>query len=155
MTTGPVEKGSKLPAFRLPTDDGGTVGNPDLAGRPAVIYFYPKDDTPGCIAEACSFRDQYEDFEQLGAKVIGISGDSVKSHAGFAKRYRLNFTLLSDQNRKAENAFGVERNMFGLIPGRVTFVFDQEGKLQHEYNSRIMATRHITEALKGLQKLED
>lgn len=146
--------GSTVPKLSLLDQNGENVHLHDLIGAsPFVIYFYPKDETPGCIAEACSFRDQYEDFEAAGAKVFGVSGDSVKSHAKFAKRLKLNFSLLSDKNRTAEKAFGVERNLFGLIPGRVTFVFDKEGKLQYEFSSAVQATKHISEALNALKKM--
>lgn len=149
-----LKTGDLIPPLTLPDQNGNNVSLSDLTGSsPVVIYFYPKDETPGCIAEACSFRDQYEDFEAAGAKVFGISGDSVKSHAKFAKRLKLNFSLLSDQSKKAERAFGVERNLFGLVPGRVTFVFDKEGKLQYEFNSAIQATKHISEALQALKKI--
>ncbi len=148
--------GSTLPDLILKDQNDQSVRLHDLIGQaPLVIYFYPKDETPGCIAEACSFRDQFEDFETAGAKVFGISGDSVKSHFNFARRLKLNFTLLSDKDRKAEKAFGVERNLFGLIPGRVTFVFDKKGKLQYEFSSATQATKHITEALSALKKLVD
>ncbi|MFY0598699.1 MAG: peroxiredoxin [Cyclobacteriaceae bacterium] len=146
--------GDLIPSLSMPNQDDEIIQLHDLIGEsPLVIYFYPKDETPGCIAEACSFRDQYEDFEAVGAKVFGVSGDSVKSHAKFAKRLRLNFDLLSDKNRKAEKEFGVERNLFGLIPGRVTFVFDKDGKLQYEFSSATMATKHISEALKALKNI--
>ena len=143
--------GSALPNLTLKDQHGQEVTLSALAGTPLVIYFYPKDDTPGCTAEACSFRDQYADFEDLGARVIGISGDSVKSHARFAQKHRLTFTLLSDTKRQAEKMFGVERNLFGLLPGRVTFVFDSGGKLIKEFSSATQATRHIKEALKALR----
>ncbi|MFT6865586.1 MAG: peroxiredoxin Q/BCP [Cyclobacteriaceae bacterium] len=148
--------GSVLPDITLRDQNDQVVRLHDFIDRtPLVIYFYPKDETPGCIAEACSFRDQFEDFESAGAKVFGISGDSVKSHFNFAKRLRLKFLLLSDVGRKAEKVFGVERNMFGLIPGRVTFVFDKKGKLQYEFSSAVQVTKHITEALTALKKLAD
>lgn len=146
--------GDSIPNISLLDQNGEKVSLGELKGTtPLVIYFYPKDETPGCIAEACSFRDQYEDFEKAGAKVYGISGDSVDSHAKFAKRLKLNFSLLSDSSKRAEKAFGVERNLFGLIPGRVTFIFDKEGKLQYEFSSAVQATKHISEALRALEKI--
>ncbi len=122
-------------------------------GTPLVIYFYPKNNTPGCTAEACSFRDSYEDFTTLGAMVIGISGDSVDSHKRVTKKRRLPFTLLSDSKREAEKAFGVKRNLFGLLPGRVTFIADQDGRIVDVFSSAIRPRAHITTALKSLMKI--
>ncbi len=133
--------------------NGEEVSFNDLIGTPLVIYFYPKDETPGCTKEACEFRDDYSEFEAFGAKVFGISADSIKSHERFAARHRLNFSLLSDTSRKAEKAFGVPRNLFGMLPGRVTFVFDNEGKLVHTFNSALRVDRHAKEALHALKKI--
>lgn len=116
-----------------------------------VVYFYPKDETPGCTREACEFRDDYGEFEALGAKVFGISSDSVQSHQKFATRHRLNFQLLSDPKRVAEKAFEVPRSLFGLLPGRVTFVFDAEGQLIYKFDSALRVDRHAKEALKALR----
>ncbi len=153
--TNQLTLGKTLPDLTLYDQAGTKTRLLDQIGEnPLVIYFYPKDDTPGCTAEACSFRDHYEEFEKFGAKIIGISTDSVESHAAFAKKYHLNFTLLSDPQRIAEKKFGVERNLFGFIPGRVTFVFDKEGTLVYKFSSAVMATKHISEALKALKKLQ-
>ncbi|WP_258105065.1 peroxiredoxin [Marinoscillum sp. MHG1-6] len=145
--------GDPIPQLTLKDQDGKEVNLSELRGHPVVIYFYPKDDTPGCTTEACSFRDQYEDFENAGAEVIGISADSVSSHKRFATKYRLNFRLLSDKGRKAEKAFGVERNLLGLIGGRVTFVFDAKGHLIKEFNSARNFLAHITESLDALNAI--
>jgi peroxiredoxin Q/BCP len=117
-----------------------------------VIYFYPKDNTPGCTAQACSFRDQYEDFKDLGAEVIGISSDSVESHQKFSKQYKLPFILLSDHDKKIRRLFGVPSGMFGMLPGRVTYVADKEGKIIMIFDS-MMATKHIPKALEAVKKL--
>lgn len=148
----PLQPGDPVPDIRLHDQNDREI---DLRGfakeQSVVVYFYPKDDTPGCTAEACSFRDNYEDFLDIGAKVVGISGDSVASHKRFSEKHQLNFTLLSDPDRIAEKAFGVPRNFLGLLPGRVTYVFDPSGKLVSTFNSATQATRHIREALKALK----
>jgi len=147
-----LEAGSEIPDISLKNQEGELISLSEYSGKTSlVVYFYPKDDTPGCTAEACSFRDNYVDFEEAGATVIGISGDSVSSHKKFTEKHRLNFQLLSDQKREAEKAFGVPRNLFGLLPGRVTFIFNKEGKLISTFNSATQATKHIKEALKALQ----
>lgn len=124
-----------------------------IGNHPLVIYFYPKDFTPGCTKEACSFRDRYEDFQELGAEVIGISGDSENSHKRFAKKHNLPFTLLSDQNGQLRKHFGVKKTLLGLIPGRETFIFDAEGTLLLRFNS-LNAEPHIRKALKTLKDIK-
>ncbi len=118
-----------------------------------VIYFYPKDDTPGCTKEACTFRDQYEDFVAAGAQVVGISADSPESHRQFAAKYRLPFLLLSDRQNTVRSLFGVKGDLFGLIPGRVTFVADAQGIVRHVFSSQLNATRHVAEALEVIKRL--
>lgn len=149
-----MKTGDAIPDISLLDQHGAKVSLHDYVGKnPLVVYFYPKDDTPGCTAEACSFRDRFDEFEKVDAKIIGISSDSVASHAAFAKKYKLNFTLLSDTQRKAEKQFGVQRNLFGLIPARITFVFDSSGKMVYQFNSAVMATKHISEALNALKRI--
>ncbi|MGB7396667.1 MAG: peroxiredoxin, partial [Candidatus Macondimonas sp.] len=132
--------GDKAPSFTLPTADGRQVSLSDYRGRqPVVVYFYPKDDTPGCTAEACAFRDQYEDFKQAGAEVIGISSDAPEAHAKFASKHRLPFLLLSDRDGAVRKAYGVPATL-GLLPGRVTFVVDREGIVRHLFSSQFRAT---------------
>ncbi|MEO9474470.1 MAG: peroxiredoxin [Cyclobacteriaceae bacterium] len=143
--------GSPLPSLTLKNQDNEQVNLDQYLGNPLVVYFYPKDETPGCTAEACSFRDRYEDFEAAGANVVGISSDSVQSHQKFIKKHRLNFTLLSDQRQEAAKAFKVKRRLFGLLPGRETFVFNNEGKLCLKFSSSIMINQHISEALKAIK----
>jgi peroxiredoxin Q/BCP len=132
--------------------DGELVSLMSLLGNPLIVYFYPKNNTPGCTKEACSFRDQYEGFKEFGAEVIGISGDSVSSHQQVKEKRRLPFILLSDENRIAEKAFAVKRNLFGMLPGRVTFVFDQKGLVIDRFNSASNPTKHVTNALEVLRK---
>jgi peroxiredoxin Q/BCP len=116
-----------------------------------VLYFYPKDDTPGCTKEACTFRDQYQDFQDAGAAVLGVSSDSSESHRKFAAKHRLPFTLLADRGGQVRKRYGVPATL-GLLPGRVTFVIDAAGVVRHVFNSQLDATRHVGEALGVLQK---
>jgi peroxiredoxin Q/BCP len=144
--------GDKAPAFTLPTGDGRSVSLADYQGRPVVVYFYPKDDTPGCTAEACAFRDQYEDIKQAGAEVIGISSDPPESHARFAGKHRLPFVLLSDRDSAVRKAYGVPATL-GLLPGRVTFVLDGAGTVRHMFSSQLRARQHVAEAIGVIRTL--
>ncbi|HJQ29628.1 MAG TPA: peroxiredoxin [Rubrobacter sp.] len=141
------------PLFTLPSQAGEMVSLEDFLGRkPVVLYFYPKDDTPGCKREACAFRDDYEQFGGLDAEVVGISSDSVESHRRFAENHGLPFTLLSDEGGKVRRLYGV-RNTLGLLPGRVTYVIDREGVVRHVFSSQLAASRHVEEALGALREL--
>lgn len=149
-----IDVGDKAPDFTLPRQDGTKVTLSALYGKgPVVLYFYPKDETSGCTAEACSFRDSYEDFKRAGAEVVGVSSDDVGSHDSFAKHHRLPFVLVSDEGGKVRAQYGVKGSFLGLIPGRVTYVIDQSGTVRHVFNSQIQATRHVKEALEVLQRL--
>ncbi|MEZ5198603.1 MAG: peroxiredoxin [Bacteroidales bacterium] len=149
-----ITVGSIIPDFTLKDQNGkdfkvfNFVGSYNL-----VIYFYPKDDTPGCTAEACAFRDQYEDFNDKGAMVIGISSDSPESHKRFAEKHNLSFTLLSDEDGKLRKQFGVPTDFLGLLPGRVTYVVDKSGAIRNIFNSQFNFKKHIKEALKILDRL--
>ena len=123
-----------------------------LGKKNLVIYFYPKDDTPGCTKEACSFRDQFEVFTDADAVIIGISGQSVESHKKFAEKHRLRFTLLSDEGNTIRKLFGVPTNFLGLLPGRVTYVADKTGKVIYIFNSQMQSSKHVEEALRILRK---
>lgn len=147
-----MEVGDKVPDIQLKDQHGENFNFNELIGKKAmVIYFYPKDFTPGCTKEACSFRDSYQDFQDLGAEVIGISTDSEESHTKFSDKYCLPYVLLSDKNKKARDAFEVKPNLLGLLPGRETFIFSKEGELLHKFNS-MNADRHMPEALIVLKK---
>jgi peroxiredoxin Q/BCP len=123
-----------------------------LGDRPVVLFFYPKDDTPGCTKQACAFRDDYEEFGKLDAEVIGISSDSVESHRSFAEKHFLPFTLLSDEGGKVRRLYGVS-STFGLFPGRVTYVIDREGVVRHVFSSQREAVKHVEVALKSLHSI--
>jgi peroxiredoxin Q/BCP len=148
-----LQIGDKIPDFLAKDSKGDNFDSKSIVGKsPVVFYFYPKDNTPGCTTQACSFRDQYEDFKDFGAEVIGISGDSIDSHKKFAQQYRLPFILLSDKNKKIRNLFGVKPDLFGLIPGRVTYVADKNGIIQLIFNS-MAAQKHIVKALETIKKM--
>src|SRR5262245_25595619 len=146
-----VTEGQRAPDFALPDANGKPVRLADFSGKPVVLYFYPKDDTPGCTKEACTFRDQYQDFQDAGAVVIGVSSDSSESHRKFAEKHRLPFTLLSDRGGEVRRRYGVPATL-GLLPGRVTFVIDGGGVVRHVFNSQLDATRHVAEALGTLRR---
>jgi len=145
--------GDAIPAFSLPDQNGKLFDiNAVLGKKNLVIYFYPKDDSPGCTAQACSFQDQFEVFKEADAIIIGISGQSVQSHKEFVAKHRLTFTLLSDEGNKIRKQFGVPTNLFGLLPGRVTYIADKTGKVIYIFNSQINATKHVDEALRILKQ---
>jgi len=118
-----------------------------------VLYFYPKDETPGCTREACNFRDSYEELASLGAEVLGVSGQSVESHKSFASHYGLPFILLSDEDNKVRKLYGVPSSM-GLIPGRVTYIIDKKGVVRHIFSSQTQTQRHVEEAKNTLKEIE-
>ena len=146
-----IQIGDKLPSFKATKQDGTAFDSQEVNHKPVVIYFYPKDFTPGCTTQACGFRDAYQDFQDLGAEVIGISGDSATSHQNFQQKYKLPFILLSDADRKLRRLFGVPTELLGLLPGRVTYVFDAKGYCIYIFDS-MSAKNHIERALKAIQK---
>jgi len=149
----PVQVGDPAPDFTLSTQNGDPVTLSQFRGRPVVLYFYPKDDTPGCTAEACAFRDSYTDFQDFGAVVIGISGDSVAEHRAFANRYQLPFTLVSDSGNRVRQVYGVPATLW-ILPGRVTYVIDKEGIVRHLFDSQLNFAAHREEALNTLRQLQ-
>jgi thioredoxin-dependent peroxiredoxin len=146
-----VKVGSVAPGFTLPSQAGEMVSLEDFIGRkPVVLFFYPKDDSPGCTREVCAFRDNFEEFRNLDVQVIGISSDSVESHRRFAVKYVLSFPLLSDEGGNIRRLYGVPKT-FGLFPGRVTYVIDKEGVVSHVFASQLSVERHVQEALTSLR----
>lgn len=144
--------GDKLPSFSLSDQNDSIVHIDSLVGKQIlVIYFYPKDDSPGCTKQACYFRDMYEVFKDANAKVIGISGQSVESHKKFEEKYKLNFTLLSDKGNKVSKLFGVPGK---VLPGRVTYVIDKQGIVVYIFNSQANVTQHVDEALRIIKSLK-
>ena len=149
-----VDVGSVAPDFTLHSQSGQMVSFKDFIGEKLVVlFFYPKDDTPGCTKQACAFRDSFEEFRKLDAEEIGISSDSVESHRGFAKKHSLPFTLLSDKGGKVRKLYGVP-NTLGLFPGRVTYVIDEKGIVRHVFSSQLGAEKHVEEALQALQSIK-
>jgi thioredoxin-dependent peroxiredoxin len=149
-----VKVGDKAPDFTLHSQMGDNVALSEFFDKKnIVLYFYPKDETAGCTKEACTFRDNYEELTKLGAEVLGVSGQSVESHQSFATHYGLPFILLSDQDNKVRELYGVPSTM-GIIPGRVTYIIDKKGIVRHIFNSQTQAPRHVEEAKKTLMEIE-
>jgi peroxiredoxin Q/BCP len=131
-----LKEGDKAPEFTANDQNGKTVALADYQGKPVVLYFYPKDDTPGCTAEACDFRDNYEYLQSQGYEVIGVSTDDEKSHKKFESKYNLPFTLIADHDQQIVNSYGVwvEKNMYGkkyMGTQRTTFIIDADGVISH------------------------
>ena len=149
-----IQVGDKAPDFTLPSQSGEPVRLQDRFGeRVLVLYFYPKDNTSGCTAEACAFRDSYEVFTDAGAEVIGVSSDSVARHEAFAGKHELPFTLLSDQGGRIRKLYGVPA-VLGLIPGRVTYVIDRQGTVRHVFSSMTNISQHVGDALAVVRQLQ-
>jgi peroxiredoxin Q/BCP len=153
-----IEPGQNAPAFTLPADDGTKVRLADLRGRPVVLYFYPRDDTPGCTREACAFRDRQSELKKLGAVVLGVSADSIASHGAFRKKYGLNFPLLADANHAVAEKYGAwrEKNLYGKKSHgiqRSTFLIDASGKVAKIWK-RVNVDGHDQQVLDALAALE-
>ncbi|MDP9727502.1 thioredoxin-dependent thiol peroxidase [Alicyclobacillus tolerans] len=152
-----LKPGMDAPDFSLPNQYGETVHLSELKGQPVVLYFYPKDDTPGCTKEACAFRDLAGQFSAIGAKIYGISRDNVQSHEKFSEKYQLNFPILSDPDETVCNAYGVirEKNMYGkktIGLERTTFVIDSEGKIAKVFR-RVRVDGHADKVLEVVRSL--
>jgi peroxiredoxin Q/BCP len=146
--------GDFCPYFELPDQYGNLFSSSDLIGKKKlVIFFYPKDETPGCTKEACSFRDRHEEFLKYDCQVIGISSDSIESHKQFATRHNFNYILLADTNKEVRRLFGVPGSLFGLLPGRVTYIIDLDGKIRGIHNSQLNPVSHIEEALEVVKQI--
>ncbi|MBU3702072.1 MAG: peroxiredoxin [Acidimicrobiia bacterium] len=141
-----VTENSPAPDFTLADQDGVSLTLSSLRGQWVVVYFYPKDDTPGCTVESCAFRDAHEAFTDAGVRVLGISSDDVASHRAFADKHHLPFTLLADTDGAVRRAFGVPKTL-GLLPGRVTYVIDPAGVVRRVFSSQFKPKKHIDEAL--------
>jgi len=146
-----VKVGDKAPDFTLPSQTGEKVTLSQFFGKKnIVLYFYPKDESRGCTKEACTFRDNYEVFKDLGAEVIGVSSQSVESHKSFASHHNLPFILLSDKDNQVRRLYGVP-STFGVIQGRVTYIIDKEGVVKHIFSSQFQPEKHIEEAIRVLK----
>lgn len=148
-----LQIGDFAPDFMLKDQHGNITHLSDFKNKSnVVLYFYPKDDTPGCTAEACGFRDSYYEFKDAGAEVIGVSSDDGASHFKFAAKFHLPFLLLSDPGSKVRKLYNVPNTLF-FIPGRVTFVIDKTGMIRHIFNSQMNSTMHVEEAKNILAKI--
>ena len=148
-----VKVGDHAPDFTLISQFGDNVTLSEYLGKKSIVlYFYPKDESPGCTKEACSFRDSYQQLADLGAEVLGVSGQSMESHVAFASHYGLPFVLLSDKDNRVRELYGVPATM-GIIPGRVTYIIDKKGVVRHVFNSQTQAQRHVEEAKRTLEEL--
>jgi peroxiredoxin Q/BCP len=153
-----IEEGKTAPAFNLDTSDGSKVRLSELKGKPVVLYFYPRDDTPGCTKEACAFRDRKQEIVALGAVVLGISPDTVDSHVKFRDKFELNFPLLADVNHKVAEKYGAwrEKNMYGkksMGIQRSTFLIDAQGKIAKVWK-RVQVDGHDQQVIDALKELE-
>ncbi len=152
-----IETGKTAPDFTLPADDGTKVKLSSLRGNPVVLYFYPKDDTPGCTKEACAFRDRSKELQKLGATVLGVSPDGVESHIQFRDKYKLNFPLLADADHKVADKYGAwrEKNMYGkksMGIQRSTFLIDAEGKVAKVWKA-VQVDGHDAQVIEELKAL--
>src|SRR5688572_6017664 len=152
-----LKEGDKAPEFVATTNAGEKLALKDLRGKPVVLYFYPKDDTPGCTVQACGLRDSYTDFKRAGAVVLGVSPDPVKSHVKFIEKYRLPFTLLADEDKSIANAYGVwgEKSFMGrkyMGNHRVTFLVGPEGRISKIWPA-VKPEAHATEVLEAIKSM--
>ena len=148
-----VQTGERAPDLTAETQDGRTVSLANYRGKqPVELYFYPKDGTTICTRQACSMRDAYQDFVEAGAAVIGVSGDTLDAHRAFVASHRLPYPLVSDSDGAMRAAFGVPK-LFGLLPGRVTYVIDREGIVRNVFNSALLAGKHVATALETVRSL--
>jgi peroxiredoxin Q/BCP len=149
----PLSSGDHAPQIALTDQNGVERRSDQLADKALVLFFYPKDDTPGCTMEACAFRDSYADLQALGAEVWGVSGDDAGSHQRFASRHNLPYPLLVDRGNQLRRAFGVPA-VLGLLPGRVTYVIDAGGVIRRVFNNLLDGPAHRREALEALRRLQ-
>ncbi len=146
-----LKVGDQAPMFSAPADDGSMIDLGEVIKKGnVVLYFYPKDETQGCTAEACSFRDNWEELVSEGGIVIGVSSDSVESHLSFKKHHKLPFILVADPDKRIRESYGVRGR---LLPPRVTFVIDRTGIIRHVYDSQLAPTHHVREALQALRSI--
>jgi len=150
MVARKLQIGEKLPHFIMFDENRQPIDISSLTGQFLVLYFYPKDNTPGCVREAISFRNSFNNLLNAGAIVYGVSNDTPVSHRQFKQKFKLPFSLLSDTDGELRKMMGVPSDLFGLIPGRVTYVFDPEGRLIKVFKSQLSPEKHVKEALKAI-----
>ena len=147
--------GDNLPEFSLYNQSNELILSTSLKNKFLLIFFYPKDDSPGCTKEVCSFRDSYSELKNIDTEIIGISSDSITNHQKFAKNFYINYNLLSDYKKNVRKLFGVPKSFFGLLPGRVTYIFDPNRKLLKIINSQFDINSHITISKKIIKEHKD
>lgn len=148
-----LEVGDTIPDFTLIDGQGKEFTSSDYFGKqPLVIFFYPKDNAPVCTDEVCAFRDSFEAFKTLNAKIVGISTDNTISHRKFSKKHKLPYVLLSDHSKRVQNLFGIKKRFLGMMPERITFITNKQGKIIYIFSNRKETQLHTTEALKALKK---
>jgi len=143
---------TKFPDFSIYDEEGFLVTNNEILRKWTVIFFYPKNDSPGCTLQSCSFRDRYEEFHNEGILLYGISSDSIASHKRFKKKYNLQYSLLSDEGSGVSKALGLKKN-FGMIDARVTFVINPKGNIVYAHTSQLGVTGHVKKALKAIETI--
>ena len=153
MPKKPLSVGDVLPAFSLFDQNNEPVSTSDFLGQPLVLFFYPKDHTPGCTAQACDFRNYESEFQAVGAQVIGINDASVQSHKGFADKYGLNYPILSDPGHLVRKSFGASGLLFNTVANRITYVTDENHQVVYIFKSLLRATDHVEESLAFLKSL--
>lgn len=147
-----IKIGSPAPLFSMPDQNNNDVSLASYLGRNVVIFFYPKNFTPGCTDEVCAFRDEYSEFKRYNAELIGISSDNSGSHREFAEKYHLAYTLLSDTNGEVAKLWGVKKTL-GLFAGRETFVIDSEGITRFHFSSQLRAREHASQAIAAVKEI--
>jgi len=152
MTEKKLLIGDLLPHFIMNNENHEPIDISSFSGKYLVLFFYPKDETRGCIKEVCSFRDAFQELEDAGALVFGISSDRPDAHLQFKSKYKLPFSLLADTGGELRRMLGVPTDLFGLVPGRVTYIFDPEGRLIHVFKSQLAPEKHVKEALGIIKK---
>ena len=147
-----LRSGDLAPDFELPSCTGKSVRLSNLRGKNVVLYFYPNVNTPGCIREACGFRDSYNEFNDLNVEILAVSSDKKEDHSNLSKKFEIPFNLLSDQNSKVKRIYNAS-SFFGLLPKRITYVIDKNGVIRHIFSSQIRLNKHVTSALEAVKKL--
>tara|TARA_B100000470_G_scaffold83243_1_gene64190 strand:- start:1006 stop:1470 length:465 start_codon:yes stop_codon:yes gene_type:complete len=147
--------GDNLPEFSLYNQSNELILSTSFKNKFLIIFFYPKDDSPGCTKEVCSFRDSYSELKNIDTEIIGISSDSITNHQKFAKNFYINYNLLSDYKKNVRKLFGVPKSFFGLLPGRVTYIFDPNRKLLKIINSQFDINSHITISKKIIKEYKN
>jgi len=156
QVVGKVRVGDLAPDFSLLDQSNNMIHLSGLVKQNIVVlYFYPKDFSMGCTVEACTFRDNYEAFEEAGVTVVGVSSDSVESHQAFAQKHRLPFILLSDEDSHIQKMYGIQSVFAAFFPGRITYIIDKHGIVRHVFSSRVNMQAHVTSALKIVKELQN